>query len=462
VSEVTVAKRDRHRNEKAKKPKGRYGYDDYSSSPTSKIEVGQGLSCGQMCPECQKGKIYPATSRKLLQFDGNPPVSAKRFEKEVLRCNTCLKEFSSNERIDRWMPEARSSIVIFKTMGMPFHRMANIQVFFNVPLAESTMWKQIKDMWDESFKFIDERLHKLASECDSFYMDDTRATILEVKEANKKLLVSERRSCNTTVISTSTEEGHQIVLYITSNKHCGENFSELLEIRESPIDNIKVMADASSNNLSKLSSEQLEKIIIFKCNAHSRRKYHELLNYEEAYCMWFLKEIGCIYVNDRFCKKQNYTEEERLEYHQRCSKEHMDNIYAKIDELFEEKLVEPNSALGKAMKYWKNHKEGLTKFLYVAGMSLDNNMVEQLMKYFIMQRKSSYFYKTLASAKILSGFTSIITTCRVNNVNANEYLNWVQENWLKVQASQGSNYMPWDYNEYKKKLEAENLAKLAA
>jgi len=45
------------------------------------------------------------------------------------------------------------------------------------------------------------------------------------------------------------------------------------------------------------------------------------------------------------------------------------------------------------MQYWKNHQKGLTRFLTVAGMSLDNSLAEQMFKYIILQRKNSYFLK---------------------------------------------------------------------
>jgi hypothetical protein len=248
---------------------------------------------------------------------------------------------------------------------------------------------------------------------------------------------------------------------MTGNKHCGEHFTELLSKRKS-VENIKVMADASSNNLSKMTPELLERMIIFKCNAHGRRKYHELLNFEESYCLWFLEEIGSIYKNDYECKANKYSDKERLEYHRRHSTKHVENIYRKIDELFDQKLVEPNSALGKAMRYWKNHKDGLTKFLYVAGMSLDNSIAEQLFKYIIWQRKNSYFFKTQKSANILSGFTSLIITCFLNKVNVNEYLNWLQDNWLKVRNNP-KKYFPWHYAQYMDSLKtSESEVKFAA
>lgn len=416
---------------------------------------------GQVCSECGKGKVYFGTSRKLLEFTGGAPVSVKRHEKKVLRCNACSKEFMNGQRIDKWQPSARSAIIIQKVMGFPFNRLSTLQSLYNTPIADGTMWNQCEDLWNEAAKFIYEELYKQAAECNNYYIDDTRAKILEIVAANKKLPHKEKRACNTTVICTTTEEKHQIILYITGNKHCGENFAELLSNRDSDVGSIKIMSDASSNCLSKLAAELLNKMTVFKCGAHARRKYHELLNFEEAYCLWFLEEISSIYKNDEYCKVNNYDDQKRLEYHQKNSTKHVSNIYVKIDELFDNKLVEPNSSLGKAMQYWKNHKDGLTKFLYVAGMALDNSIAEQVFKYMIWQRKNSYFFKTKKSANILSGFTSIIITCRLNNINVEGYLNWIQENWLKVQSNP-KEYLPWRYTEYINNLRVVEEAKLVA
>ena len=65
------------------------------------------------------------------------------------------------------------------------------------------------------------------------------------------------------------------------------------------------------------------------------------------------------------------------------------------------------------------------------------------------------------SANILSGFTSIIITCFLNKVNVNEYLNWIQVNWLKVKANP-KQYLPWSYNEYVESIKATEEAKFAA
>jgi transposase len=45
-----------------------------------------------------------------------------------------------------------------------------------------------------------------------------------------------------------------------------------------------------------------------------------------------------------------------------------------IEEEFAERRTEPNSSLGQAFRYVLRHWEGLTRFLTVAGVPLDNNV----------------------------------------------------------------------------------------
>ena len=70
----------------------------------------------------------------------------------------------------------------------------------------------------------------------------------------------------------------------------------------------------------------------------------------------------------------------------------MDELKRWLDKQIDDRLVEPNSSLGKAMAYMQTHWETLTRFLSIAGAPLDNNLVERALKLFIRQRKNSLFY----------------------------------------------------------------------
>ena len=103
--------------------------------------------------------------------------------------------------------------------------------------------------------------------------------------------------------------------------------------------------------------------------------------------------------------------EARLAYHQAYSRPIMDGLKGWLKKQFDDRLVEPNSSLGKAISYMQGHWETLTRFLEVPGAPLDNNLVERTLKLFIRQRKNSLFFATEHSAYIGSVLTSLIATC---------------------------------------------------
>ena len=88
-----------------------------------------------------------------------------------------------------------------------------------------------------------------------------------------------------------------------------------------------------------------------------------------------------------------------------------------LDQQIDDHLVEPNSALGKAIGYMQHQQDTLTRFLSVPGAPLDNNLAERALKLFIRQRNNSLFYKSTHSAYIASVLTSLIATCLYAGIN---------------------------------------------
>jgi transposase len=79
-----------------------------------------------------------------------------------------------------------------------------------------------------------------------------------------------------------------------------------------------------------------------------------------------------------------------------------------------ERKTEPNSGLGKAIRYMLRHWMPLTLFLREPGVPIDNNIVERILKKAILHRKNSLFYKTLNGARVGDLFMSLIHTCELN------------------------------------------------
>jgi transposase len=133
-----------------------------------------------------------------------------------------------------------------------------------------------------------------------------------------------------------------------------------------------------------------------------------------------------------------------LAYHQTYSGPVLTTLKTWLEQQTEQRLVEPNSSLGKAIAYLLDHWDTLTRVVKVAGAPLDNNVAERALKLCIRQRKNSLFYASEHSAYIASVLTSVIATCMQAGANALEYLVAVQEHRYEV-FTNPSAWLPWNY-----------------
>ena len=159
-----------------------------------------------------------------------------------------------------------------------------------------------------------------------------------------------------------------------------------------------------------------------------------------------IEAFKVIYYNDKVAAAQGMSSEERLLYHQAQSRQTMDNLKAWLQRQFDEKLIEPNSAMGEAINYLLKRWESMTLFLRKAGAPLDNNVCERALKKAILHRKNAMFYKTRNGAYVGDIFMSLIYTCELNGANAFDYLNQLQLNASDL-AEHPDHWMPWNYRD---------------
>jgi hypothetical protein len=124
----------------------------------------------------------------------------------------------------------------------------------------------------------------------------------------------------------------------------------------------------------------------------------------------------------------------------------MEQLHLWLGRQLEDRLVEPNSSLGKAISYMLDHWEPLTLFLRVAGAPLDNNICERALKIAILNRKNALFYKTEHGARVGDLFMSLIYTCKLCGANAFDYLTELDRHANEL-SSHPQKWMPWNYRE---------------
>jgi hypothetical protein len=233
---------------------------------------------------------------------------------------------------------------------------------------------------------------------------------------------------------------HTAILYYSSRRHAGENLQGLLDKREAGLAKPLAMSDALSSN----AVADDGAVIRCHCLAHGRHKFSDLEAVFPHACHVVLTVLRQVFDHDEQAHEAQLSPEARLAYHQTQSQPLMDGLKGWLDQQIDDHLVEPNSALGKAMGYMQKHWDTLTRFLSVPGAPLDNNLAERALKLFIRQRNNSLFYKSTHSAYIASVLTSLIATCLYAGINAVEYLVALQEHRADVWADPAA-WLPWAY-----------------
>ena len=230
-------------------------------------------------------------------------------------------------------------------------------------------------------------------------------------------------------------------MFFTGHRHAGENLTEVLKHRAAELAPPIQMCDALSRNL----PEELE-VILANCLSHGRRRFVEVaINFPQE-CLYVLEILKDVYINDAEARRRGFSDQQRLDWHQAQSGPKMTDLKNWLTEQIEQHQVEPNSSLGEAITYMRNHWEALTLFLRQAAAPLDNNVCERALKKAILHRKNAYFYKTPNGARVGDLFMSLIHTCELNEVNPFDYLTELQKHATEL-SSDPDNWMPWNYRD---------------
>ena len=445
------------------KSHGRNGADAYTGAEKVAVKH-DALQPGDPCPNCSRGTLYEMTRPGvLLRLTGQPPIQARIYEIQKLRCNLCSDLFTANppEGIGtaKYDATAGSMIAMLKySMGVPFHREEKFQECLGIPLPASTQW-EIVEAKAERIEPAFRELMCQAADGEVVFNDDTTVKILELmdKRASQEAATkesatdsandatSDRRGLYTTgIVSTgtvSTGEGRKIALFLSGRQHAGENLKDVLVRRAKDLPPPIQMCDALSRNL----PGELKTILV-NCLAHGRRRFADVFDDFPEECGHVLESLAAVYHNDELAREQEMSSQQRLEFHQRESGSVMEELHGWLARQLDDRLVEPNSALGVAISYLLKHWEKLTLFLRVAGAPLDNNICERALKKAIRHRRNSLFYKTCHGARVGDIFMSLIHTCELNGANPFDYLTELERHADEV-TMHPENWMPWNYRQ---------------
>jgi transposase len=430
---------------------GRHGAEVYRAAQTVACRHAE-LAVGDRCPACGRGTLYRLPPGVEMRLDGNALLSAVRYELEKFRCSACGQVFTASvpaaAGTEKYTSRARAVLALARYyLGLPWHRLEGFQALVGVPVPDATQWDQGEIVGDCTHPIF-QWLEKEAAQGEVIFQDDTPGRVLALIAENRKAHAQahahgkaktpERTGMYTTALVVQVGE-RRIGLYYTGRRHAGENLDALLTKREPARDKPLVMSDA-------LSSNNVEETTLIRCHclAHGRRKFTEVAEAFPSESAVVVHALKVVYEHDEAARNQQLSAVDRLAYHHTYSAPVLTALKTWLEQQTAERLVEPNSSLGKAIAYMLDHWDTLTRVVTVPGAPLDNNVAERALKLAIRQRKNSLFYASEHSAYIASILTSVIATCVQAGVNALEYLVAVQDHRHEVFANPGA-WLPWNY-----------------
>ncbi len=430
---------------------GRNGAGAYGGA--DRIDVPHpSLGAGDPCPSCKQGTVYEKAPGVVVRIIGQPPLTAKVYQLQKLRCHLCGQVFTAQAPEEtgsqKYDATAGSMIGLLKYgSGLPFNRLEGLQGHLEIPLPASTQWDIVAAVAAQLAPAYAELIRQ-AAQGDVLHNDDTTVKILELMgEGRSKILAQGAGEGNEadprTGLFTSgvvaLRDGQRVALFFSGHQHAGENLAAVLKLRAEELPPPIQMCDALSRNL----PGELQTILAH-CLAHARRQFVDVYDRFPEQCRYLLEALAVVYRNDASARKRALAPEARLQWHQQESGPTMAQLHAWLTRQLDEKLTEPNSALGGAIRYMLKHWEKLTLFLRQAGAPLDNNVCERALKKAILHRKNALFYKTQNGARVGDLFMSLIYTCQLNEANPFDYLTELQRHPDQLAASPEL-WMPWNY-----------------
>jgi transposase len=452
-----------------RKGHGRNGAAAYAGA--TQVECAhQEMQSGQLCPQCEKGKVYASPPKVIVKVVGQAPLAAAVYQVQRLRCRVCDVVFTAPVPAAALGPKYELSCASMIAMmrygfGLPSYRLQALQASLHVPLPDATQWDIIRKALPAP-RCVHAELMYQAAQAPLLYSDDTPMRVLKPNKQGKQGKQAEtagpsgapgepkavaeavpEEAASATPKATGTScivaqaPKYEVVLYFTGPAHAGKNMEKVQALRAPGLPPPVYMCDALAANTA---GDFIT--VLCHCLSHGRRRVVDVLEQFPEQGRHVLQVLGRVYFHDQHCREHQFDAAQRLEYHQTHSGPLMQALKAWMEQRIEQREVEPSSGLGKALKYLLRHWNELTLFLRHAGAPLDNNLCEQMIKRAILHRKGSMFYQTPAGAEAGDIYMSLISTCVRCGQNAFDYLQALHRNAQAVMDNPGQ-WLPWNWRQ---------------
>jgi transposase len=186
-------------------------------------------------------------------------------------------------------------------------------------------------------------------------------------------------------------------------------------------------------------------VTLVGCMAHARRYFEKALDSHRENAQHIIELLQKVYAVEREIKDNALNEQGILTLRREKALPVLDHIKTWLDEHLYS--VTPQSPLGKAIGYMHSRWENLTRYIDHSFLQIDNNLVENAIRPTVLGRKNYLFSGSHEAAQRSAMFYSFIGSCKMNNINPEEWLADVLEKISDTKTSQLHTLLP---NNWKK------------
>ena len=161
------------------------------------------------------------------------------------------------------------------------------------------------------------------------------------------------------------------------------------------------------------------------CNAHGRRKFRDAEATQPELAGEGGAFLGAIYGEEEKAQKRGLVGDALLEHRQRCIRPIANDFERWLDAVLPTLL--PSEPLAAAIRYYKNHRDALFRFIDDPLVPIDNSPTEREFQNVAKLRLNMLFAGSTEGAHRACVLLGIIATCRAQGVPAQAYLAWAFE-----------------------------------
>lgn len=165
-----------------------------------------------------------------------------------------------------------------------------------------------------------------------------------------------------------------------------------------------------------------ENVTHAQCWVHSRRYFIEAQKDHPEQATEALQQIAKLYQIEETIKAQRLTGEKKRQYRLEYAKRVVDDFFQWCRDQLEQGGLVPSDPLTKALNYVLSREASLTVFLEEPDVQPDTNHLERTLRPIPMGKKNWMFCWTELGAEHLGIIQSLISTCKLHDVNPYTYL----------------------------------------